>query len=95
MFKGSVGRKNRVIRLNDGTRHLGGWVDGELEFRLLAVVGRQALHEECTEARASSTTERVEDKEALKTTAVVCQTADLVHYGVDEFLANSIVPTGI
>ena len=45
--------------------------------------------------RASTTTERVEDEEALKPRAVVRKTANLVHDGVDQLLADSVVPTGV
>lgn len=68
----AVGRQDRVVRLNDGGRHTGCRVDGELQLALLAVLGGQALEEEGTETRASTTTEGVEDQETLQGAAVVC-----------------------
>ena len=38
VLKGGMGRQDRVVRLNNGSGHLWGRVDGELELRLLAVV---------------------------------------------------------
>ena len=60
-----MGRQNRVVGLDDRARELGSGVDTELKLRLLAVVGGETLEDERTETGASSTAERVEDKEAL------------------------------
>ena len=53
-------------------------VDGEFELGLLAVVDREPLHEEGGEAGTSTTTERVEDEEALKTSALISQLSDTI-----------------
>ena len=90
-----MGRQNRVIRLDDRVRGLWSRVNTEFKFGLLAIVGRETLEQERTEARASSAAEGVEDKEALETRAVVRQTADLVHDGVDELLADGVVTTRV
>jgi hypothetical protein len=90
-----VGGEDRVVGLDDRVRDLRGRVDRELELRLLAVVGREALEEERTEAGAGSAAERVEDKEALETRAVVGEVADTVEDGVDEVLADRVVATGV
>ena len=87
--------QDRVIRLDDGARQLRCGVNAELELGFFAVVGGEPLEQERTETRASSSPERVEDKEALQTGAVVGKTANLVHNGVNELLANSVVATGI
>lgn len=68
----AVGRQDGVIRLNDGGRHTGGRVNGELQLALLAILGGEALEEEGTETRASTTTKGVEDQETLQRAAVVC-----------------------
>lgn len=68
----AVGRQDSVVRLDDGGRHTWCRVDRELQLALLAVLGGQALEEESTEPRASTTTEGVEDQETLQTAAVVC-----------------------
>ena len=95
MLKSRVRCQNRVVRFYNRVRGLRGRVDGELELGLFAVVGRETFKEESTETGTSSTTEGVEDEEALKTVTVVCKTANLVHDGVDHFLAHSVVTTGV
>ena len=61
----AVGGEDSIVRLNDGCRHAGRRVHGELKLALLAIVGRKTLKEESTESRSSSSTERVEDQETL------------------------------
>lgn len=72
VLDGAVGGQNSVVGLDDGGGDTGRRVDSELELRLLAVVGRETLQEEGTETRAGTTTEGVEDQEALEAGAVVC-----------------------
>ena len=95
MLKRRVGRQDGVVGLDNRARQLGSGVHAELELGLLAVVVRETLHKERSETRASSTAERVEDEEALKTRAVVRQATDLVHDGVDELLADGVVSASI
>ena len=70
-----MSRENGVIRLDDGARELGGRVYAELQLGLLSVVGREPFEQKRTEARSSTTTEGMEDEEALQTRAVVGQAA--------------------
>jgi len=72
VLDGAVCRQNSVVGLNNRGRHARSRVDGEFELALLAVVGREALEEERTEAGTGTTTERVEDEETLEGRAVVC-----------------------
>jgi hypothetical protein len=72
VLNGAVGRKNGVVGLNHGGGDARSRVHGKLELALLAVVGREALEKERTETRTCTTTERVEDEEALERRAVVC-----------------------
>ena len=95
MLKGRVRRQDGVVRLNNRVGRLRGGVDGELELRLLSIVGRETLKQERTEAGASSTTEGMENEEALETRAVIRQTTDLVHHDIDLLLANGVVPTRV
>lgn len=88
-------RQDGVVWLNDGVRHGGCGVHAELELRLLAIVGGKTLEDEGTEPGASTTAKRVEDKEALKTTAVVRKAANLVHHSVDHLLTHCVVTTGV
>ena len=55
---------------------MGRGVDGEFELGLLAIINREALKEERSESRTGSTTEGVEDEEALETRAVIGNTAN-------------------
>lgn len=75
----AVGRQDGIVGLNDGGRHAGGRVDGELQLALLAVLGGQALEQEGTETGASTTTKGVEDQETLETAAVVCTSVSPNH----------------
>lgn len=95
VLESGVSRQDGVVGFNDGVSHRRRGVHAELELGLLAIVRRQTLENESTEAGASSTTERVEDEEALEAVTVVCKTADLVHDGVDHLFAHGVVPTGV
>ncbi len=65
--------QNRVVGLDDGGGDARSWVDGEFELGFLAIVCRKTLEEERTKARSSSSTEGVEDQEALERRAVVLE----------------------
>jgi len=95
VLQGGVGGQDGVVWLNNGSGHLRGGVDGELQLGLLAIVDRQAFHKQGSEARAGAATERVEDKESLETGALVSQLADAVQDQVDDFLADGVVATGV
>jgi len=95
VFKSCVSRENRVIRFDHRTRKLRCGVYAKLEFRFLAIIRGQFLQEESPETRTCSSTEGVEHEEALEARTVVCQPPQLVHDGVNELLANGVVPTGI
>jgi hypothetical protein len=71
VLNGAVSRQDSVVRLNNGSRGSGSRVDGELKLGLLAVLSRETLKEESTETGTSTTTEGVEDQEALERLAVV------------------------
>lgn len=95
MLKGGVSGEDRVVRLNDGAAELRRRVYAEFQLGLLAIVGGKALKEEGTKAGAGTTTERVEDEEALQTGAVVRLPPDLVHNGVDELLTDGIMAASV
>lgn len=52
--------------------HLGGWVHCEAELGLLAVVHGQALQQQGTQSRASTSSNGVEHQEALQTCGTDC-----------------------
>ena len=95
VLKSGVGGEDGVVGLDNGGGDLRSRVDTELELALLAVVDGETLHEEGTETGTGTTTEGVEDEEALETIAVVGDVAHLVEDLVDELLANGVVTTGV
>ena len=95
VLKGGVGGEDGVVGLDNGGGDLRGGVDAELELALLAVVDRKTLHKEGTETGTGTTTEGVEDQEALETRAVVGDVANLVEDLVNELLADGVVATGV
>jgi hypothetical protein len=56
-----VRTKDRIIGLDDGSGYAGCGIDCKLELGFLAIVGRKALKEQGTKARASSSSKGVED----------------------------------
>jgi len=89
-----VGGEDGVVGLNDGSGDLGRGVDGEAELGLLAVVDGESLEEEGAETGAGTTTNGVEDEEALETSALISELSDSVEAEVDDFLTNGVVTTG-
>lgn len=89
-----VGGQDGVVRLDDSGRDLRRWVHGETELGLLAVVDRESLEEEGAESGSGTTTDGVEDEEALETSAVVSQLSDSVEAEIDDFSTNGVVTSG-
>ena len=94
VLKEGVGGEHGVVRLNDGGGDLGGGVDGEAELGLLAVVDGESLEEERAETGAGTTTNGVEDEEALETSALIGELSDSVEAEVNDLLTDGIVTTG-
>ena len=95
VLQSGVGGQDGIVGLNHSSGHLRGRVDGELKLGLLAIVNREALHEQRGESRASATSKGVEDEESLESCALVSQLADPVQDQVDNLLANGVVAAGI
>ena len=89
-----MGREDGVVRLDDGVGDLGGWVDSESELGLLSVVYGESLEEEGSESGTGSTTDGVEDHEALEAGAVVSELSDSVEAEVDDLSADGVVSSG-
>jgi len=94
VLKEGVGGEHGVVGLNDGGGDLRRGVDGEAELGLLAVVDGESLEEEGAETGAGTTTNGVEDEEALETSALISELSDSVEAEVDDFLTNGVVTTG-
>mmetsp|Transcript_2838 Transcript_2838/g.6222 ORF Transcript_2838/g.6222 Transcript_2838/m.6222 type:complete len:325 (-) Transcript_2838:54-1028(-) len=89
-----VGGQHGVVWLNHSSRDLGRGVHSEAQLGLLAVVDGQTLQQQRAQTRASTTTNSVEDQEALQTSAVISQLADAVQGQIDNLLADGVVATG-
>ncbi|CAB1353872.1 unnamed protein product, partial [Coregonus sp. 'balchen'] len=92
MLQCGVGGQDGVVGLNNSCGHLGSWVDGELKLGLLAIVNRQAFHQQGGETRTGATSEAVEDQEALEASALF---ADPIQNQVYDLFADSVMPTGV
>jgi hypothetical protein len=95
VFKRCVSRQDGVVRLHYGVGHCRGRVDTELQLGFFAIVRGEAFLDKSTETRTGATTKRVENEEALETSAIICEPTKLVHDNIDLFLANSIMASGI
>jgi len=94
VLKEGVSGEHGVVWLNDGGGDLRGWVDGESELGLLAVVDGESLEEERSETGASATTDGVEDEEALETSALIGELTDSVEAEINNLLTDGVVTTG-
>ena len=83
-----VGGEDTVVGLDHGGRDLRRRVHGEPQLRLLAVVHGETLEEKGAKARASASTNSIENEESLKASAVVRELPDTIKAEVDDFLAN-------
>merc|ERR550539_302598 len=59
------------------------------------MVNRETLHQQRGEARPGASTERVEDKEALEPSALICQLPDPVQDQVHDLLPDGVVAPGV
>jgi len=94
VLKEGVGREHGVVGLDDGGGDLGRRVDGEAELGLLAVVDGESLEEEGTETGTGTTTDGVEDEEALETSALIGELTDSVEAEINNLLTDGVVTTG-
>jgi len=89
-----VSGEDGVVWLNNGGGDLRGWVDGETELGLLSVIDGKSLEEEGTKTGTGTTTDGVEDKESLETSALIGELSDSVEAEIDDFLTNGVVTSG-
>ncbi len=90
-----MGAQDGVVGFDDCVGDLRGGVDGEAELGLLAVVDGESFEKEGAETGSSSSSDCVEDEEALETSAVVGELSDSVEGEIDDFLANGAVASGV
>jgi hypothetical protein len=95
VFESGMSGQDGVVWLDNGRCHLRSWVDAELKLALLAIVNRQTLHQQRAKTGTCATTEGVEDKETLQTSAIISNTANLIQDLVDELLPNGVMATSV
>jgi len=89
-----VSGENGVVWLNNGGGDLWGWIDGETELGFLTVIDGESLEEEGSETGTGSSTDGVEDKETLKTSALIGKLSDSVETEINDFLTNGVMSSG-
>jgi len=94
VLKEGVSGEHRVIWLNNCGGDLWGWVHGETELGFLTIIDGESLKEERSKTRSGTTTDSVEDKEALKTSALISKLSDSVKAEVNNFLTDGIMSSG-
>ena len=94
MLKEGVSGQNGVVWLDNGGGDLWGWVDGETELGLLSVIDGKSLEEERSKTGSSATTDGVEDKESLETSALIGELSDSVEAEINNLLTDGVVTTG-
>jgi hypothetical protein len=94
VLKKRVGGEDGVVWLNNGGGDLWGWVDGETELGFLTVIDGKSLEEEGTESGTGTTTDGLEDKETLETSALIGELSDSIEAEIDDLLTNGVVTSG-
>ena len=92
---GGVGGEDGVVGLNYSSANLGGWVNGDLQLGLLAIIDRETSHKQEGEPRISSPTRAVENQEALEACAPVSQLLHWVQDTVNDLSTNGVVTRGV
>jgi len=94
VLKKRVSGENGVVRLNNSGGDLGRGVDGESELGFLSVIDGKSFKKERSESRSSSSSNRVEDKESLKSGTVISELSDSVKTEIDDFLSDGVMSSG-
>jgi len=94
VLKKRVSGENGVVRLNNSGGDLGRGIDGESELGFLSVIDGKSFKKERSESRSSSSSNRVEDKESLKSGTVISELSDSVKTEIDDFLSDGVMSSG-
>ena len=89
-----VSGEHGVVWLDNGSRDLWGWVDGETELGFLTVINGKSLEEKGSESGTGSSTDGVEDEETLETSALIGKLSDSVKAEIDDFFTNGVMSSG-
>jgi len=94
MLKEGMSGQDGVVWLNNGGGNLWGWVDGETELGFLTVVNGESLEEERSETGSGTTTDSVEDKETLETSALIGELSDSVEAEINDLTTDGVMSSG-
>jgi len=94
MLKEGMSGQDGVVWLNNGGGNLWGWVDCETELGFLTVVDGKSLEEERSKTGSGTTTDSVEDKETLETSALIGELSDSVEAEINDFFTNGVMTSG-
>merc|ERR1719421_2119309 len=89
-----MNRQSRVVGLDDSIRHLGGGHDGEGAHDAVGVLLADLGDQQGAHTRASTTTKRVAELEALEAVTALGLLADNVQHGVDQLGTLGVVTLG-
>ena len=93
VLKEGVGSEHSVVGLNNCSGDLRRWIDGETKLGFLTIIDGKSFEEEGTKTGTSTTTDGVEDEEALETSALISELTDSVEAEINNFLTNGVVTT--
>merc|ERR1719277_1960303 len=91
VLKEGMHTEHGVIRLDHGRSNLRTGPNREADFRLLAIIDRQALQHQTPKATPSAAANSVVDHEPLQARAIVRQLANAVQHQVDDLLTDSVM----
>jgi len=94
MLEEGVGGQDGVVWLNNSGGDLWGWVDGESELGLLTVIDGESLEEKGSESGSGSSSNGVEDKETLETSALIGELSDSIEAEIDDLLSDGVMSSG-
>jgi len=89
-----VSSEDGVVWLNNGGGDLWGWIDGESELGFLTIIDGKSLEKEGSETGTGSSTDGVEDKETLETSALIRKLSDSIKAEIDDFFTNGVMSSG-
>jgi hypothetical protein len=94
MFEEGMGGENGVVWLDNGGGDLWGWVHGETELGLLTVIDGESLEKKGSESGTGSSSNSVEDKESLESSALIGELSDSIEAEIDDFLTDGVMASG-
>jgi len=94
MLEEGVSGEDGVVWFNNGGGDLWGWVDGETELGFLTIIDGESFEEEGSETGTGTTTDGLEDKETLETSALIGKLSDSIKAEIDDFFTNGVMTSG-